>query len=343
MGIWFTIGLVSPEATSSSSTPSSGRGPSSGSSSSSRSLRALIYAYQWDRLDRRTHMAIGWIYFVAAWMSLFVINGIITYQLTPGAWLQTHDIWDGLFNPTFWPSLFVRTSMSILLAGVFGLLTAGKEPGLARERIYRWAGQVWMFAGAVLLPTFAWWYFRRFPDFSRAYLDGTLPAAQHPVRMGLLSATLILLLALVCAIWKPKLMRKPVIALLVFFAFSLMASGEYLREFVRKPWVINGYIYANGLRTTDVAPLQAEGFAKSARFTETDARSGAIYGHDLFVSQCGSCHTVSGYRSMTTRTNGWDATFSKDILAHIQMLRGAMPPFAGNESDRAALGEYLAS
>jgi mono/diheme cytochrome c family protein len=342
VGIWFTIGLVSPEATSSLIHTFVWAWAIEWVFFFVEITAALIYAYQWDRLDRRTHMAIGWIYFVAAWMSLFVINGIITYQLTPGAWLQTHDIWDGLFNPTFWPSLFVRTSMSILLAGVFGLLTAGKEPGQARERIYRWAGQ-WMFAGAVLLPTFAWWYFRRFPDFSRAYLAGTLPAAQHPVRMGLLSAVLILLLALVCAIWKPRLMRKPVIALLVFFAFSLMASGEYLREFVRKPWVINGYIYANGLRTTDVAPLQAEGFAKSARFTETDARSGAVYGHDLFVSQCGSCHTVSGYRSMTTRTNGWDATFSKDILAHIQMLRGAMPPFAGNESDRAALGEYLAS
>jgi mono/diheme cytochrome c family protein len=46
---------------------------------------------------------------------------------------------------------------------------------------------------------------------------------------------------------------------------------------------------------------------------------------------------------MTKRTSGWDPTFGKDILAHIQMLRGAMPPFAGNESDRVALGEYLAS
>jgi mono/diheme cytochrome c family protein len=31
------------------------------------------------------------------------------------------------------------------------------------------------------------------------------------------------------------------------------------------------------------------------------------------------------------------------MLAHIHMLRGAMPPFAGNEQDRAALGKYLSS
>src|SRR5262249_9924483 len=159
----------------------------------------------------------------------------------------------------------------------------------------------------------------------RAYLAGTLPAAQHPIRMGLLSAALILLLALVCAIWKPKLMRGPVVALLVFLAFSLMASGEYLREFVRKPWVINGYIYANGLRTTSVAPFQSEGFARVAKFTTTDERAGVAYGRDIFIAQCGSCHTVTGYRSMTKRTYGWDATFAKDILAHIHMVRGAMP------------------
>jgi mono/diheme cytochrome c family protein len=342
VGIWFTIGLVSPEATSSLIHTFVWAWATEWVFFFVEITAALIYAYQWDRLDRATHMAIGWIYFVAAWMSLFVINGIITYQLTPGAWLQTHNIWDGLFNPTYWPSLFLRTSMSVLLAGVFGLLTAGKELGEARERIYRWAGQ-WMFAGAVLLPACAWWYYRKFPDFSRAYLAGLIPSAQHPVRMGLLSATMILLLALVCGIWKPKVMRKPVIALLVFFAFSLMASGEYLREFVRKPWVINGYIYANGLRTDSVQSFQDEGFAREVKFTATDARSGIAYGQDLFLAQCGSCHAVSGYRSMSTRTYGWDATFAKNMLAHIQMLRGGMPPFAGNEADRTALGEYLGS
>lgn len=342
VGIWFTIGLVSPEATSSLIHTFVWCWAIEWVFFFVEITAALIYAYQWDRLDRRTHMAIGWIYFVAAWMSLFVINGIITYQLTPGRWLETHSLFDGFFNPTYWPSLFARTSMSILLAGIFGLLTAGKEPSEARDRIYRWAGQ-WMVLGAVLLPIFTWWYFRRFPDFSRAYLSGMLPAAQHPVRMGILSAVLILVLALICGLWKPRLMRKPVIAILVFFAFSLMASGEYLREFVRKPWVINGYIYANGLRTTAVAPFQNDGFSKGVKFTSSDDRSGLAYGRDLFIAQCGSCHTVSGYRSMTTRTQGWDATFSKDILAHIQMLRGAMPPFAGNESDRAALGQYIAS
>ncbi len=342
VGIWFTIGLVAPEATSSLIHTFVWAWAIEWVFFFVEITAAIIYSTQWDRLDRKTHMAIGWIYFVAAWMSLFVINGIITYQLTPGRWLATHNIWDGLFNPTYWPSLFLRTAMSVLLAGVFGLITAARERDEIRAKVNRWAGQ-WMVVGALLLPAFAWWYYSKFPDFSRALLNGTLPAAQHPLRMGILSATVILVLGLVCAIWKPRMMRMPVVVLLVFFAFSLMASGEYLREFVRKPWVINGYIYANGLRVADVARYQEAGFTNGDKFTSTEDYDSAQYGHDLFVAECSSCHTVDGYRAMRKRVVGWDAVFAKEMLSHIHMLRGAMPQFAGNERDRAALGKYLAS
>jgi mono/diheme cytochrome c family protein len=46
---------------------------------------------------------------------------------------------------------------------------------------------------------------------------------------------------------------------------------------------------------------------------------------------------------MRHRVDGWDATFAADILQHIHMLLGTMPPFAGDEQDRKALGKYLAS
>ena len=342
VGIWFTIGLVAPEATSSLIHTFLWAWAIEWCFFFVEIASAILYASQWDRLDRSTHMTIGWIYFIAAWMSLFVINGIVTYQLTPGRWLATRSVWDGLFNPTYWPSLFLRTSMSILLAGVFGLLTAMRERDAVSQRVIRWAGQ-WTVAGALLLPLLGWWYYSRFPDFSRALLSGALPAAQHPIRMGILSAALVLLIALTCAVWKPRAMRTPVVALLIFFAFSLMASGEYLREFVRKPWVINGYMYSNGLRVADVGGYQQTGFSREAKFLTTDDLTGPEYGKDLFVAQCSSCHTVDGYRAMRKRVIGWDPAFAKEMLAHIHVLRGAMPQFAGNEQDRAALGEYLAS
>lgn len=40
-------------------------------------------------------------YAIAAWMSLFWINGILSWQLTPGAWLESRSLLDGFLNPGF--------------------------------------------------------------------------------------------------------------------------------------------------------------------------------------------------------------------------------------------------
>ena len=83
--------------------------------------------------------------------------------------------------------------------------------------------------------------------------------------------------------------------------------------------------------------------ATTANFLLTDEHSGAAYGENLFQLQCGSCHAAGGYRGMKRRVDGWDAEFATDILQHIHVLRGTMPPYAGNEEDRKALGAYLAA
>ena len=51
-----------------------------------------------DRLSGRGRMLLLVIYSVAAWFSLFWINGILAFQLTPGHWPVTHSVWSGFFN-----------------------------------------------------------------------------------------------------------------------------------------------------------------------------------------------------------------------------------------------------
>ncbi len=48
----------------------------------------FVYFYCFDRMDARTHQIVGWIYFIAAWLSLFLINGIVGFMLTPGDWVM---------------------------------------------------------------------------------------------------------------------------------------------------------------------------------------------------------------------------------------------------------------
>ncbi len=342
VGIWFTIGLVSPEATASLIHSFLWAWAIEWVFFFVEIAAAIIYYSTWDRLDAKAHMMIGWIYFWSAFMSLVVINGIITYMLTPGRWLQTHEFWDGFFNPTYLPSLFIRTAMCIVLAGVFGLITAMREPAELRARVVRLAGK-WMLTGSVMLPLFGWWYFAKFPDFAKAYTGSAMTGIKHTIRGGIGFTALVLLMTLIFALWKPRWMRTPVVAVVVVFAFCMMASGEYLREFVRKPWVINGYIYANDVRVDSIEGYKAKGvFGNASWVTATDPQS-VEYGHELFVLQCSKCHSVDGYRSMRLRVRNWDATFATNMLPHIELTRGTMPRFAGNEQDRAALGAYLGS
>ncbi len=181
VGIWFTIGLVSPEATSTLIHTFVWAWAIEWVFFFVEIAAAIIYYKTWDSLPARDHQIVGWIYFVAAWMSLFVINGILTFMLTPGRWIETQSFWDGMFNPTFLPSLVARTAVCVILAGIFGYITLPKQEG--REKVARWAA-LWMIAGALVLPLSLWWYFARIPQFSRLYLNGVLIGVRHAVRGG---------------------------------------------------------------------------------------------------------------------------------------------------------------
>jgi mono/diheme cytochrome c family protein len=340
VGIWFTIGLVSPEATSTLIHTFVWAWAIEWVFFFVEIAAAILYYKTWDSLSSCDHQIVGWIYFVAAWMSLFVINGILTFMLTPGRWIVTQSFWDGMFNPTFLPSLLARTAVSVILAGIFGYVTLPKQEG--RDKVARWAA-LWILGGAMALPLSLWWYFARIPQFSQLYFSGVLTGVRHSVRGGLGFTLLALGIALLCGIWKPRWMRPPVVAILVLCGLGMIGAGEYLREFVRKPWVINQVVYANDLPAAQVEMLQSKGVNHTAKFLLTHDTGSAAYGENLFHLQCGSCHAATGYRGMKRRVDGWDAEFAADILQHIHILRGTMPPYAGDGEDRNALGRYLAS
>ena len=342
VGIWFTIGLVSPEATSSLIHTFVWGWAIEWVFFFVEITAALIYAYGWDRLDSATHMAVGWVYFAAAWASLAIINGIITYMLTPGHWLQTHAFWNGFFNPTYWPSLVLRTGMSVALAGMFGLITGVGLTSPIRERVLRYAG-IWIMLGTAFLVLPARWYFASLPAESRIYLTDLLPGMQHVIRLGIFAAALSFVLAALFAVAKPVWLRALGVALILLCGFTVMATGEYTREVARKPFVIGGYIYGNDLRLASFPTLTAAGFANSAKWMDDQSSDQVAEGREMFAIQCGACHSVNGYRAMAPRVHGWSPEFATDILQHLPLLRGTMPPFAGNERDRAAVGAFLAS
>ena len=126
VGIWFTIGLIHPSATSSLIHAYVWGWAIEWVFFFLEITAALLYLYGWDKLEPRLHLWYGWIYFIAAFASMVIINGIITFMLTSGKWVETHAFWTGFFNPTYFPSLAVRTAIALALAGIYALVTASR-------------------------------------------------------------------------------------------------------------------------------------------------------------------------------------------------------------------------
>ncbi len=97
VGIWFTISLLNPSATSVLIHTFVFAWGTEWVFFLIEIISLFIYYYTFDRLSKRNHLIIGWIYFGAAWMSLFVINGIIDFMLTPGAWDRKQLFLERLF------------------------------------------------------------------------------------------------------------------------------------------------------------------------------------------------------------------------------------------------------
>ncbi|OYT69903.1 MAG: hypothetical protein CFK52_12615 [Chloracidobacterium sp. CP2_5A] len=143
---------------------------------------AAVYYYGWDALPRRIHLIVGWIYAFCAWMSLVIINGILTFMLTPGAsWLgaagtgqEAAYFWQAFFNPTYFPSLVMRTLVCISMAGVYALITASRIAPLAepqlKDELVRWSAK-WLAPSFILVPACFFWYLASVPESQRALLN----------------------------------------------------------------------------------------------------------------------------------------------------------------------------
>ena len=134
VGIWVTIGLVQPAATSALIHNYVWGWAAEWGFFILEVVTALLYYATWDKVRPRTHLLIIWLYFFAAYMSLVIIQGIISFMLTPGHWVETHSFWDGIFNPTYFPGLLMRTGICLLLAGAYMIFAAMREPLSIRMR-----------------------------------------------------------------------------------------------------------------------------------------------------------------------------------------------------------------
>jgi mono/diheme cytochrome c family protein len=371
VGIWFTIGLVQPQATSALVTTFVWAWAIEWTFFAAEIAAAMVYYYGWDRLEPGTHMAVGWVYFVAAWASLAVISGILAFMLTSGGWVRTGRFADGFFNPGYLPMVALRTAVAVGLAGLYVLFAASfVRDETLKARIARWAAARWIAPAAVLVPLALLWSVSAAAGAGAAVAEtlgarspspGALlvalfsavnsgqPIVRGAARLAIVGAGLLVVGSLGLAALRARRYGRLEAGLLMVLGLATMGGGEWVREGLRKPWVIDRYMFVNGVRvggpgrpavedpfsldslcrrgvlaTSPWAAVPAayrpgesafEGLPVAER-----ARLEAAAGREVFRLECTACHTERGHLGIVPLVRG------KSVAAITAVLDAAAKP-----------------
>ncbi len=345
VGIWFIISLVSPAATSTLIHAFVFGWAIEWVFFILEIVALLLYYYFFDRVDRKTHLMLGWIYALSAWASLLIINGILSFMLTPGDWLATKSFWDGFFNPTFWPSLVFRTGVALVIAGIFGALTAVFSSMDARKRtsLLRYLS-LWMLLPFVLVALGGYWYWESLPVTIRDTILTRLPYAEGYMQMFCVGSMAVFVGGLVALAARPLALVRPAVVVITLVGLFWLGGFEYMREIARKPYIISGYMYSNSILVDGADKLNETGYLASARWAqhkEITPKNKLLAGRELFVHQCTSCHTVGRSNNIMPLTKKFSAFGMTAQLAGQGKVAKYMPPFFGTQAEREALASYI--
>lgn len=325
----------------------------------------LIWFLTWKSWNegaaKRTHWRIGFSYAVSSWLTMAIITAILGFMMTPGHWLAQEfppkpDYMADLLNRSWLPSLAFRTFGALAWAATIAtmyVLLFTKTDGDTRKVAVRVLGRFLFGAGALAVVS-GYWYYLQFPPQARELFvvaGLTRQFMGHPELLygGLLIAAAVLFGVGAYVYALPK--HTPVFFGTIMAVASIVMVSEFerIREFTRKPYVIYDFMYAHGIRKSDVGYLNQTGILKYASFVPDEyrtitANNKAQVGQYLFQLECRFCHTANGVNAITARIRN----MSEDALFHrIGALNSPatpfMPPFVGTDEERRALAVYLAS
>jgi len=298
------------------------------------------------RLDDRRRMLLIGIYSLASWFSLFWINGILSWQLTPGRWVETRSMWDGFLNPSFFPSVIFRTVTSMAIAALVAFLVVNLLPEFNREQRMKLIHRAARFLTPALgMPVLGIWYFLVIPADSREWaLGGNVPMMMFFV-LAIVCSTLISGYAVIGLLRYQLFVNAATSTLLLTLAVLATAFAEFVREGVRKPYSIRQYLFSNSLTEEDVKHFREVGCTRDdpypLRNYDDFPNPQVALGAKVFRNLCSVCHTPSQSNGLTHLTGRWSTTQLRLNISMLQHTKPFMPPFAGTPEELEALVQWL--
>jgi mono/diheme cytochrome c family protein len=300
-------------------------------------------------------------------MSLVIINGILSFMLHPGEWPATRNFWHGFFNPQYSPQLIARTGGCLLLTSLyvyFHMAIFCRSEGL-RALVAKRSAKPAM-VGAVLVAIGSLLFLVALPESARLNLE---KAAALNIFMALLFAITVIVFAMFFfgPTRNPQWLTPGFGILFLLFGFAAVSIGEFVREAVRKPYIVYNVVMSNGIMAQEIPDVAARGYLESGPFTSAEVRArhpqvaagseineGALaqlppserihLGQMLFMTHCNQCHAAEkGMSAVGALTTGWNRDMLMSVVEHPNLHQTAMPPWAGTRDEARLLAEYLES
>lgn len=364
VGIWFSASLVNPSSIGSLIRVFFGAWFVEWIVFVAEVVLILFYYLTWTKWttgrQKFRHFQVGYGLSVFSWITMAIIVSILGFMMDPGNWNTNHSFWSGFANPIYLPQLMFRTFLALIMgASVSMLLThfyTARGSAIRQQAMRFLSGWILVCAPFALLGGV--WYRSAIPAMMLKNMSVALGTQQFQQWYDMLAAILLAagLFSVGFAAFHllfPRI-RYGVLAYItpVLLLFATLGLFERMREFVRKPYVIGGYMYSNTYRVDEYPLLKTDGLLKHATFVSTrevTSDNTIEAGRNVFMLACSRCHTANGVNAITDKFRTmygtvdapWDANAMKTYIRNMHNARYFMPPFPGNAPELDALVDYL--
>jgi hypothetical protein len=312
----------------------------------------LIYYFMRDswndhRKKYRVYFGIGYVFLAS--LSAFLITGILGFMLTSDGWPWDKSLVSAFFNPSFLPQLLSRLSLAFALGSLFALiyLLFGKKHEELRTEGLSVFSKIFFFP-IIPLGLSLWWYFAVVPSSFKTHAIFSILTSrlsQQPEVFWIVNGVGIFLIILfvLSGLKRSLILSKVLVIPTLIIMIGFVSEFERIREFIRGPYIMPGYMYANQVLLKENVYLSEEGMLKNAYWFNTTERKPTEVqkGAYLFGANCSTCHTIGGINDIRDRVKGRTEDGISVILGHTHNMVPFMPPFSGLKSERLILAKFL--